>query len=84
MIVEVDGRRLIDYDPRENIMVSMVDLDNKNCKAPEKPVEHSFFDFSDNILGKKLRQVLEGESFDIKDVTFTEYDLAYFLSKTYF
>ena len=55
MIVEVDSRNLIDYDPRENIMTSMIDLDNKNCSAPENPVEHSFFDFSDCILGKKLR-----------------------------
>lgn len=63
LIVELDGRTLMDYDPRENIVTSMIDLDRKNCKAPEYPVEHSFFDFSDVILGRKLKQVLTGDDF---------------------
>jgi hypothetical protein len=63
LIVELDGRTLMDYDPRENIVTSMIDLDRKNCKAPEHPVEHSFFDFSDVILGRKLKQVLTGDDF---------------------
>ena len=55
LIVELDNRTLMDYDPRENIVTSMIDLDSKNCKEPEFPVEHSFFDFSDVILGRKLK-----------------------------
>lgn len=31
LIVELDGRSLMDYDPRENIVTSMIDLDKKNC-----------------------------------------------------
>lgn len=47
-------------------------------------MEHSFFDFSDVILGRKLKQVLTGDDFVFKSIKFTEYDLAYFLNKTYF
>ena len=61
---------MIDYNPRDNIIQKMEVIDKENSKTPTFQVEHSFFDFSDIIMRKKIDSILQGD-FSPQQLNFT-------------